>query len=161
MTRIGHEILERNRGGEGIVLVGVRRLGAVLAERLAATIERIEGVGPPCGSLDVTLYRDDLATRGPLPVEATDVPDPTDRVVVLCDDVLYTGRTVRAALDAIMDLGRPRAVQLAVLIDRGHRELPVRADYVGKNIPTSHREEIRVRLEPADEGDGVEIHEPS
>lgn len=159
LTRIAHEILERNRGGEGIVLVGIRRLGAVLAERLAAAVGEIEGLEPPCGGLDVTLYRDDLATRGPLPVEATDVPDLTDRVVVLCDDVLYTGRTVRAALDALIDLGRPRAVQLAVLVDRGHRELPVRADYVGKNLPTSHRETIRVLLEPMDDTDGVEIHE--
>jgi pyrimidine operon attenuation protein/uracil phosphoribosyltransferase len=158
-TRIAHEIVERNRGASDLVLVGIRTRGAVFARRLAEQIRRVEGVDVPAGSLDVTLYRDDLATRGPLPVERTDVPDLNDRVVVLVDDVLYTGRTVRAALNAIADLARPRAVQLAVLVDRGHRELPVRADYVGKNLPTSHREDVRVLLEEADGSEGVEIYE--
>jgi pyrimidine operon attenuation protein/uracil phosphoribosyltransferase len=158
IRRIAHEIVERNRGAADLVLVGVRTGGAILAQRLASEIHAIEGVEPPWGELDVTLYRDDLATRGPLPVERTRVPGLDDRVVVLVDDVLYTGRTCRAALDALTDLGRPRAVQLAVLVDRGHRELPVRADFVGKNIPTSVREDVRVLLTPED-GEGVEIHD--
>ncbi len=158
IRRIAHEIVERNRGAREVVLVGVRTRGAHLARRLATEIARIEGVEPPTGELDVTLYRDDLATRGPLPVHATDVPPLDGRVVVLVDDVLYTGRTVRAALDALTDLGRPQAVQLAVLVDRGHRELPIRADFVGKNLPTSGREEIRVLLAEEDGVDGVEIH---
>jgi pyrimidine operon attenuation protein / uracil phosphoribosyltransferase len=156
--RIAHEIVERNRGATDLVLVGIRTRGTEFAERLAAEIEKIEGVRPPTGELDITLYRDDLATRGPLPVHRTNVPDLDERTVVLTDDVLYTGRTVRAALDALIDLGRPKAVQLAVLVDRGHRELPVRADFVGKNLPTSSREEVRVLMEPVDPTDGVEIH---
>jgi pyrimidine operon attenuation protein/uracil phosphoribosyltransferase len=159
-TRIAHEIVERNRGAADLVLVGIRTRGAVFAERLRDEIKRIEGVDVPCGALDITLYRDDLATRGPLPVEPTDVPDLTKRVVVLVDDVLYTGRTVRAALNAIVDLGRPRAVQLAVLVDRGHRELPVRADYVGKNVPTARKEDVRVRMTESDGEEGVDIYEP-
>lgn len=159
LRRIAHEIVERNRGAGDLVLVGIRTGGAILAKRLAAEIRDIEGTEPSSGSLDITLYRDDLATRGPLPVERTDVPELAGRNVVLVDDVLYTGRTVRAALDALVDLGRPKAVQLAVLVDRGHRELPVRADFVGKNLPTSHREEIRVLLSEEDGEDGVEIHE--
>jgi pyrimidine operon attenuation protein/uracil phosphoribosyltransferase len=158
-TRVAHEIVERNRGASEVVLVGIRTRGALWARRLAAEIERIEGTAPPAGELDITLYRDDLAQRGPLPVTRTDVPDVTGKVVVLVDDVFYTGRTVRAALDAITDLGRPRAVQLAVLVDRGHRELPMRADFVGRNLPTAAREDVRVLLEEMDGSDGVEIHE--
>jgi pyrimidine operon attenuation protein / uracil phosphoribosyltransferase len=158
-TRIAHEIVERNRGPKNLVLVGIRTRGAVWTQRLAAEIERVEGSSPETGELDITLYRDDLAKRGPLPVERTDVPDLEGKVVVLVDDVFYTGRTVRAALDAITDLGRPRAVQLAVLVDRGHRELPMRADFVGRNLPTSAREDVRVMFEELDGADGVEIHE--
>ena len=157
-TRIAHEICERNRGAAQVALVGVRTRGVILARRLADEIERIEGSRPDVGELDITMYRDDLSTRGPRPIEATRVPDLAGRAVVLVDDVLYTGRTVRAALDAIADLGRPRAVQLAVLVDRGHRELPIRADYVGKNLPTSAKEDVRVLLREADGEDGVEIH---
>ena len=159
IVRIAHEICERNRGASGVVLVGVRTRGAVLARRLASEIERIEGVAPGCGELDVTLYRDDLSVRGPRPVARTQVPDLDGRVAVLADDVLYTGRTVRAALDALTDLGRPTAVQLAVLVDRGHRELPVRADFVGRNLPTSHREHVRLLLAETDGSDAVEIWE--
>jgi pyrimidine operon attenuation protein/uracil phosphoribosyltransferase len=158
-TRVAHEIVERNQGAADLVLVGIRTGGALWARRLAAEIARVEGAAPPAGELDITLYRDDLAQRGPIPVERTDVPDVTGKAVVLVDDVFYTGRTVRAALDAITDLGRPRAVQLAVLVDRGHRELPMRADYVGRNLPTSAREDIRVLFEETDGSDGVEIHE--
>jgi pyrimidine operon attenuation protein / uracil phosphoribosyltransferase len=157
-TRVAHEIVERNRGADDLVLVGIRTRGALWAHRLAAQIEHIEGTRPPVGELDITLYRDDLAQRGPLPVERTDVPDPSGMVVVLVYDVFYTGRTVRAALDAITDLGRPRSIQLAVLVDRGHRELPMRADFVGKNLPTAAREQVRVMFEEADGYDGVEIH---
>jgi pyrimidine operon attenuation protein/uracil phosphoribosyltransferase len=158
-TRVAHEIVERNRGAEALVLVGIRTRGALWATRLAAEIGRVEGISPDTGSLDITLYRDDLAQRGPLPVERTEVPDVTGKVVVLVDDVFYTGRTIRAALDAITDLGRPQSIQLAVLVDRGHRELPMRADYVGKNLPTSAKEDVRVLFEEADGVDGVEIHE--
>ena len=161
VTRIAHEICERNRGASDVVLVGIPTRGAVLAQRLAAEIHRVEGVRPTVGTMDVTLYRDDIATRGPLPVGSTDVPDVSGRVAVLVDDVLYTGRTVRAALDALTDLGRPRSVQLAVLVDRGHRELPIRADFVGRNLPTSGREDVRVLLSDADGEEGVEIHEPA
>ena len=158
-TRVAHEILERNRGAGDVVLVGLRTRGVLWARRIASEIERIEGHAAPVGELDITLYRDDLAQRGPLPVERTDVPDMDGKVVVLIDDVFYTGRTIRAALDAIIDIGRPSAVQLAVLIDRGHRELPVRADYVGKNLPTSAREQVKVLFEEADGAEGVEIHD--
>jgi pyrimidine operon attenuation protein / uracil phosphoribosyltransferase len=158
-TRVAHEILERNQGAADVVLVGIRAGGDTWARRIATEIEQIEGARPPCGALDITLYRDDLSTRGPLPVERTDVPDVDGCVVVLVDDVFYTGRTVRAALDAITDLGRPRQVQLAVLVDRGHREFPMRADYVGKNLPTSAREDVKVMFEETDGEDGVEIHE--
>jgi pyrimidine operon attenuation protein/uracil phosphoribosyltransferase len=154
LTRIAHEILERNRGADALVLVGVRTRGVPLAERLAAHIERLEGVRVPLGQLDITLYRDDLKERPLRPIVGpSHLPDLANRVVVLVDDVLFTGRTTRAALDAIMDYGRPRAIQLAVLIDRGHRDLPIRADYVGKNIPTALDEQIRVQLV---ETDGVE-----
>ncbi|MDI6894893.1 MAG: bifunctional pyr operon transcriptional regulator/uracil phosphoribosyltransferase PyrR [Bacillota bacterium] len=163
ITRIAHEILEKNKGIEGLVLVGIRRRGVPLAERLAAQIEAIEGGRVPVGSLDITLYRDDLTLRSDHPVvHRTEVPFGIQgRKVVLVDDVLYTGRTVRAALDAIMDLGRPALIQLAVLIDRGHRELPIRADYVGKNVPTSRREIIHVKLGETDDEDAVIIEEVS
>jgi pyrimidine operon attenuation protein/uracil phosphoribosyltransferase len=158
LTRIAHEILERNHGAAAIVVVGVRTRGAPLAERVAAELERLEGVRVPLGRLDITLYRDDLKERPLRPlVGPSSLPDLTDRVVVLVDDVLFTGRTTRAALDALMDYGRPRAIQLAVLIDRGHRELPIRADYVGKNIPTARDEQIRVHLAETDGVDEVVI----
>ncbi len=155
LTRIAHEIAERNEGVASIVLVGIRRRGLPLAQRTAATLADIEGVRVPVGVLDITLYRDDLVTRGPAAVvHSTNIPvDITDRTVVLMDDVLYTGRTVRAALDALADLGRPARIQLAVLIDRGHRELPIRADFVGKNVPTSADERIATRLTEIDGGD--------
>jgi pyrimidine operon attenuation protein / uracil phosphoribosyltransferase len=154
--RIAHEILERNRGAEQIVLMGIRTRGVPLAKRLAAAIADIEGSEVPCGSLDVTLYRDDYATAGPRPLGRTDFPTDIDgRTVVLVDDVLYTGRTIRAAMDAVMDVGRPTAIQLAVLVDRGHRELPIRADYVGKNLPTAGDEAVRVRLSELDGDDEV------
>ena len=157
-TRVAHEIVERNRGASDVVLVGIRTGGAVWAGRLASEIERVEGTKPPTGSLDITLYRDDLAKQAPRPLELTDVPDVNDKVVVLVDDVFFTGRTVRAALDAITDLGRPTSIQLAVLVDRGHRELPMRADYVGKNLPTAAREKVRVLFDETEGEDGVEIH---
>jgi pyrimidine operon attenuation protein/uracil phosphoribosyltransferase len=161
LTRIGHEIVERNRGTEGVVLVGIRTRGVPLAERLAEVIERIEGVQIPVGVLDITRYRDDLSSVAEQPIVShTSMPMSVEgRVVVLVDDVLFTGRTARAALDAIMDLGRPARVQLAVLVDRGHRELPIRADYVGKNVPTSTREVIAVRLREIDGDDRVVILE--
>jgi pyrimidine operon attenuation protein/uracil phosphoribosyltransferase len=145
-TRIAHEIVERNHGVEGLVLVGLQTGGVWLAERLAEVIARIEGGGPvPLGQLDVALYRDDIGLRPVLPESATHLPvDLARRVVVLVDDVLYTGRTVRAALDALNDFGRPKAVQLAVLVDRGHRELPIRPDFVGKNLPTRADETVDV-----------------
>jgi pyrimidine operon attenuation protein/uracil phosphoribosyltransferase len=163
ITRIAHEILEKNKGTEGLVLVGIRRRGVPLAERLARQIEAIEGRRIPVGSLDITLYRDDLTLRSDHPVvHRTEVPFSVQgKKVVLVDDVLYTGRTVRAALDAIMDLGRPALIQLAVLVDRGHRELPIRADYVGKNVPTSRREIIHVKLRETDDEDAVIIEEVS
>jgi pyrimidine operon attenuation protein/uracil phosphoribosyltransferase len=158
ITRIAHEIIERNEGAEGVALVGVLRRGVPLAERLADKIEQIEGIRPRIGKLDISFYRDDY-DRHIMPVlHATDIMFPIDGIdVVLVDDVLYTGRTVRAALDALMDLGRPKTVQLAVIVDRGHRELPIRADYVGKNVPSSHDEDVRVRITPLDEVDTVEI----
>lgn len=158
LTRIAHEIVERNKGTEDLVLVGIRTRGAPLAERIAAAIASFEGVDVPSGALDVTLYRDDVALRGPRSLEATTVPpDLEGRIVVLVDDVLYTGRTIRAAFDALLDLGRPRAIRLAVLVDRGHRELPVRADHVGKNLPTSADEIVRVHLAEVDGEDAVLI----
>jgi pyrimidine operon attenuation protein / uracil phosphoribosyltransferase len=160
VVRIAHEIVERNKGTEDLVLVGIRTRGAPLAERIAATIASFEGVDVPSGALDVTMYRDDVGLRGPRGLEATTVPADLDgRVVVIVDDVLYTGRTIRAAFDAILDLGRPRSIRLAVLVDRGHRELPIRADHVGKNIPTSAQEVVRVLLEEMDEEDAVVIGE--
>jgi pyrimidine operon attenuation protein/uracil phosphoribosyltransferase len=157
LTRIAHEILERTKGGRDIVLLGIPTRGVTLAQRLARRIEEVEGHAVPQGSLDVTMYRDDLRMRPARALGRTELPPEgvDDRVVVLIDDVLYSGRTVRAALDALNDLGRPRAVQLATLVDRGHRELPIRADYVGKNLPTSAKETVRVLVEEVDGRDAV------
>jgi len=159
LVRIAHEIDERNGGLGEVILVGIRRRGVPLAERIAAAIADFEGVKVPVGQLDITLYRDDLSLRGPAPlVRKTAIqPDITGKVVVLVDDVLYTGRTVRAALDALADLGRPARIQLAVLVDRGHRELPIRADFVGKNVPTARAERVEVRLRESDGEDEVLI----
>jgi len=159
LTRISHEVLESNKGPERLVVLGVPTRGVVLAERLAASLSSISGVDVPVGSLDVTMYRDDIRrhpTRTPQP---TSLPPGgiDDAVVVLVDDVLYSGRTIRAALDALGDHGRPRAVRLAVLVDRGHRELPIRADFVGKNLPTSTSERIFVRLHGVDDDELVAI----
>ena len=157
LRRIGHEVLERNKGAAGLVLLGIPSRGVPLAHRLAAAISAVEGTDVPVGQLDITLHRDDLrrnpvrtAHRSRIPASGID-----DQVVVLVDDVLYSGRTIRAALDALSDLGRPRAVRLAVLVDRGHRELPIRADHVGKNLPTSHSEKVQVRLAAFDGGEDV------
>lgn len=151
-TRIAHEIVERNHGADALVLVGLHTRGPAIARRLGAAIESFEGVSVPVGTLDVAFYRDDIGLRPVQPLGPTEVPvDVTDRVVVLVDDVLFTGRTVRAALDALTELGRPRAMQLAVLVDRGHRELPIRADFVGKNLPTRVAEDVRVRLVETDD----------
>lgn len=162
LTRIAHEILEKNKGGEGLVLVGIKTRGAPLAKRLQERIKKIEDLTVPMGVLDITLYRDDLkkATDSDDPeLKDTNIPvDLTGKRVILIDDVLYTGRTVRAAMDATMDLGRPAQVQLAVLVDRGHRELPIRADYVGKNIPTSREETIVVNVIEQDDQDEVSIY---
>jgi pyrimidine operon attenuation protein / uracil phosphoribosyltransferase len=163
LTRIAHEIIERNKGIDTCILVGIKTRGAYLASRLAEKIKIIEGKDIKSGELDITLYRDDLSTKTenkePL-VQQVDIQhEVSNQKVILVDDVLYTGRTVRAAMDAVMDLGRPAQIQLAVLIDRGHRELPVRADYVGKNIPTASQERIVVRLVETDHEDSVTIHE--
>ena len=159
LVRIAHEIVERNKGAEHLVLVGMQTRGVPLAKRLAATIKKLEDVVIPVGSLDISLYRDDLSTLELKPVlHRTDVPtDITNKHVILIDDVFYTGRSIRAAMDAIMDLGRPQTIQLAVLVDRGHRELPIRADYVGKNIPTASYEEIKVQVVEVDGEDKVTI----
>jgi pyrimidine operon attenuation protein/uracil phosphoribosyltransferase len=152
LTRVAHEIVERNKGTKDLVLIGIRTRGVPLAERIARNISIIEGTMPPVGYVDITMYRDDLSyfeERPTAPETKINVPI-TDSKVILVDDVLFTGRTIRAAMDAIIDLGRPQSIQLAVLVDRGHRELPIRADYVGKNVPTSHRENIAVMLEEAD-----------
>lgn len=160
LTRIAHEILEGNRGADDLVILGIPTRGALLAQRIAENLAEIDGTTVPVGSLDVTMYRDDLfeqPTREPSP---TSVPADIDgKTVILVDDVLYSGRTVRAALDALTDLGRPDIVRLAVLIDRGHRELPIRADYVGKNLPSSHNERVNVNLVEVDGIDGVDIEE--
>ncbi|NJK78898.1 MAG: bifunctional pyr operon transcriptional regulator/uracil phosphoribosyltransferase PyrR [Chloroflexaceae bacterium] len=155
MTRVAHEIAERNEGVHDVLLVGIRRRGVPLAERIAVALSDVEGVRVPVGQLDITLYRDDLSLRDTAPIVRTThiQTDITNRVVVLVDDVLYTGRTVRAALDALTDLGRPARIQLAVLVDRGHRELPIRADYVGKNVPTARTERVEVRLHEVDSGE--------
>jgi pyrimidine operon attenuation protein / uracil phosphoribosyltransferase len=161
LTRIAHEILERNHGVSGVALVGVRSRGVPLARRIAATLGSVSGEEVPTGALDITLYRDDLmrAAIGPQPiVRKTEIPFSIDnRTIVLVDDVLYTGRTTRAALDALIDFGRPKAIQLVVLVDRGHRELPIKADYVGKNVPTSRKESVQVRLQELDGVDEVTV----
>lgn len=161
LIRIAHEIIEKNKGTEDIVLVGIKRRGYPLAQRLAKCIEKIEGVMPPVGSVDITLYRDDLTTINDSPkINSKELGiDIAGKKVVLIDDVLYTGRTVRAAIDAVISNGRPSMIQLAVLIDRGHRELPIRADYVGKNIPTSKSEMVSVELEEIDNNNSVKIYE--
>ncbi|MFI7588901.1 bifunctional pyr operon transcriptional regulator/uracil phosphoribosyltransferase PyrR [Spongisporangium articulatum] len=162
LTRMAHEIIERNKGADGLVLLGIPTRGVHLARRLAARIAEFENLGEgavPVGSLDVTMYRDDLHRNPVRAPAATELPPGgiDERTVVLVDDVLYSGRTIRAALDALSDLGRPNAVRLAVLVDRGHRELPIRADYVGKNLPTSQSERVRVRLHESDDSEGVFI----
>ncbi|ACK42850.1 MULTISPECIES: bifunctional pyr operon transcriptional regulator/uracil phosphoribosyltransferase PyrR [Dictyoglomus] len=161
LRRIAHEIVERNKGISNVVLIGIRRRGVPLAQRLQQFLKEIEDIEVPVGSLDITLYRDDLNLRLEQPkVGKTEIDFPIEnKDVILVDDVLYTGRTVRSALDALMDIGRPKTVQLAVLVDRGHRELPIRADYVGKNVPTSRKEQIEVRLEEIDGVDEVVIGE--
>lgn len=161
-ARIAHEILERNKGPEAVVLVGIAARGDDLARRLAAEIERIEGTTVPVGVLDITFYRDDIGMRTEAPeVHETRVGfDVNGKTVVMVDDVLFTGRTIRAAMDALVDLGRPRAIQLAVLVDRGHRELPIRADFVGKNVPTRKDEQVRVALREVDGEDAVVVEEP-
>ena len=161
LTRIAHEILERNKGAEAVVLVGIAARGDDLARRLAGEILRIEGRDVPVGALDITFYRDDIGIRAEAPeVHETRIDfDVNDRVVVLVDDVLFTGRTIRAALDALVDFGRPTAIQLAVLVDRGHRELPIRADFVGKNIPTRMDEDVRVALREVDGEDAVLVQD--
>ena len=161
ITRISHEIIERNKGIEDIVLVGIKTRGVPIANRIGKKIEQIEGTKINTGEIDITLYRDDLKKVNVDPViNGSNINfNINDKIVVLVDDVLYTGRTVRAALDAIMDIGRPKSIQLAVLVDRGHRELPVRADYVGKNVPTSKSEVISVKLIETDEEDSVTIKE--
>ena len=161
--RISHEIVEKQAGTEGLALVGIQRRGVPLARRLADAIAEHEGVTLPVGALDITFYRDDLSLVAQQPlVKGTDLPfDLNGATVVLVDDVLYTGRTIRAAMDALIDFGRPRAIRLAVLVDRGHRELPIRADHVGKNVPTSREELVRVHLAETDGEDGVEIERPA
>lgn len=159
-TRIAHEILEANAGAEGIALVGILTRGDTLADALASEIARIEGVEIPVGRLDISFYRDDVATHLSPEVHTTDIPFSVDgRTIVLVDDVLYTGRTIRSAMDAIMDFGRPAALQLAVMVDRGHRELPIRADYVGKNVPSSQDERVRLFTKDIDGHTSVEILE--
>jgi pyrimidine operon attenuation protein / uracil phosphoribosyltransferase len=161
VTRISHEILERNKGSKNLALVGMKTRGEFLAKRVCSMLKEIEGIDIPLGILDVTLYRDDFRTRFKQPeVSVSDITfDISEKNVILIDDVLYTGRTVRAALDALMDFGRPTTIQLFVLVDRGHRELPIKADYVGKNIPTSINEEIKVKMEEIDGEDAIYLIE--
>jgi pyrimidine operon attenuation protein/uracil phosphoribosyltransferase len=161
ITRIAHEILEYNKGCENLVLIGIRTGGDHLASRLRAGIHDIEGTEVPLGTVDITMYRDDLAARGNLPIGKTDIPFALDgKHVVLVDDVLYTGRTIRSAMDALMDFGRPSTIQLAVLIDRGHRELPIRADYVGRNVPTARGESVVVVFNEANMPVEVQLVKP-
>ena len=161
LTRIAHEILERNNGPADVTFVGLRTRGVTLARRLAAKIAAIDGAVLPVGALDITLYRDDLDMRGAPVVRRTDITFPIkNKTVVLVDDVLFTGRTIRAALDALIDLGRPKMIQLAILIDRGHRELPIRPAYIGKNLPTSRRESVALRMKEHDGEDRVVIEAP-
>jgi pyrimidine operon attenuation protein/uracil phosphoribosyltransferase len=162
ITRMGHEIVERHGGTDGLVLIGIQRRGVVLAQRLADAIAESEHVRAPVGSLDISLYRDDLSELASYPiVRSTELPfDINDRTVVLIDDVLFTGRTVRAAMDALIDFGRPRAIRLAVLVDRGHRELPIRADHVGRNLPTARTERVNVHVQELDGVDEVELGRP-
>ncbi len=159
LRRIAHEIIEKNKGANRLALIGIHRRGVPIGRRIADYIEQFEGVRPKLGTLDITFYRDDLSLLSDHPIiKGTDIAfDLNNITVVLCDDVLYTGRTVRAALDALIDLGRPKAIQLAVIVDRGHRELPIRADYVGKNIPTSKDEDISVNVSEIDGVDSVVI----
>jgi pyrimidine operon attenuation protein / uracil phosphoribosyltransferase len=161
LIRVAHEIIEKNKGSKDLTLVGIRTRGVQLARRLAEEIGKIEGVQLPVGILDITLYRDDLSTLGYQPVvHETEIPfNINDKTIILVDDVLFTGRTVRAALGAIMDIGRPKSIQLAVLVDRGHRELPIRADYVGKNVPTSRKEVVSVQLKATDAAEQVVLQE--
>ena len=161
IVRIAHEIIEKNKGVENVILVGIRIRGVPLAQRIAKEIENIENVTVPVGFLDITLYRDDLSTLAYNPiVHGTELDfNISGKVIILVDDVLYTGRTIRAALDALIDMGRPKAIELAVLIDRGHKELPIRADFVGKNVPTAQKEIIDVTLKESDEADEVIISE--
>jgi pyrimidine operon attenuation protein/uracil phosphoribosyltransferase len=162
ITRLGHEIVERHGGTDGLVLIGIQRRGVVLAQRLADAIAESERVRVPVGALDISLYRDDLSELASYPiVRSTELPiDINDRTVVLIDDVLFTGRTVRAAMDALIDFGRPRAIRLAVLVDRGHRELPIRADHVGRNLPTARAERVNVHVQELDGVDEVELGAP-
>lgn len=161
LVRMAHEIVESNRGTGELVLVGIHRRGVPLAHRVAKRIAEIETIAPPVGELDISFYRDDVGIRSPQEISTTDFPfDVTDKTVVLVDDVLYTGRTVRAAIDALVDFGRPRLVKLAVLVDRGHRELPFRADFIGKNIPTSKMQEVRVHVLETDGVDSVVVYDP-
>ena len=158
-TRLSHEIVEKQAGTAGLMLIGIQRRGVPLARRIAAAILEHEGVEIPVGALDITFYRDDLSLVAQQPiVKGTELPEGIDgRTIILVDDVLYTGRTIRAAMDALVDFGRPQAIRLAVLVDRGHRELPIRADHVGKNVPTSREESVRVHLDETDGVDEVEI----
>lgn len=159
LIRIAHEIVEKNKGAENMAVIGIQNRGGPLAERVARLIEEIEKVEIPVGMMDITLYRDDIQTKLEQPlVQKTDILfDVVDKIIILVDDVLFTGRTVRAALDQIIDFGRPRSIQLAVLVDRGHRELPIRADYVGKNIPTAQDDRVKVKIEEVDGEDSVSI----
>jgi pyrimidine operon attenuation protein/uracil phosphoribosyltransferase len=159
LIRIAHEIVEKNKGAENMAVIGIKNRGEYLAQRVAKLIEKIEKVQIPVGLMDITLYRDDVQTKLEQPlVQKTEIPfDVVEKVIILVDDVLFTGRTIRAALDQIIDFGRPECIQLAVLVDRGHRELPIRADYVGKNIPTSKEERVKVKIEEVDGEDSVSI----